>query len=73
MRLGIQDTDWGYVGARLAQEGDVEQAEFLKSFIRECLSWGTKHQVELQLAHVNNLLTPNERATLGMLSYEEGH
>ena len=31
------------MGARLANEGDIEQVAFLKSFIKECLSWET-HQ-----------------------------
>jgi hypothetical protein len=72
MRLGIQNTDWAYVGARLARAGDDEQAEFFKSFVKEAKTWGTQHQVDFQLAAVNHKLTADEREVLGMLSYEEG-
>lgn len=72
MRFGIQkEIDWSYVGAVLANEGDKEQAEFLKAFIKECNSWGIHFQVETQLAHVNLLLTEKERETLSMLSFNE--
>ena len=72
MRCGIQkEIDWKYVGALLAHEGDGNQADFLKGFIKECLSWGTNHQVEVQLAHVNHKLTDEEKDLLGMLSYRE--
>jgi hypothetical protein len=53
MRIGLQDTDWGYVGAKLAQGGDDEQAKFFKGFLKECKSWGTNHQVEFQFANIN--------------------
>jgi hypothetical protein len=44
MRQGIfKEIDWQLMGARLANEGDIEQVAFLKSFIKECLSWET-HQ-----------------------------
>jgi len=72
MRYGLmKDIDWSYVGARLANEGDKEQSEFLKAFIKECNSWGTHFQVQTQLAHVNHLLTDDEKETLSMLSYKE--
>ena len=72
MKFGLKDMDWEYAGALLAHEDDNNQAKFLKSFIKECNSWGTHYQVEMQLAHINHLLTPEERETLSMLSYEEG-
>jgi hypothetical protein len=73
MRLGIfKDIDWPYVGALLANSDDEEQAAFFKGFLKECSSWGTHFQVEQQLAHVNHKLTPEERRTLSMLSYNEG-
>lgn len=62
---------WSYIGAVLANQSDTAQAEFLKGFIKECLTWGTKFQIEQQLAYVNDKLTPEERQLLGMLSYEE--
>ena len=72
MKFGLlKDIDWKYVGALLANQGDVEQVDFLKSFIKECNSWGTKYQVEQQLAAVNLELSSDERETLGMLSYNE--
>jgi len=68
--MGIKkDVDWEYLGAVLAQDGDDNQAAFLKSFLKECKSWGTNHQVELQLACVNRLLTEDEKEALKMLSY----
>ena len=72
MRLGIQkDIDWRYVGALLANEGDVEQIAFLEGFVKECLSWGTKYQVELQLASVNHGLSDEYKDILSMISYKE--
>jgi len=72
MRLGLQDVEWEYVGAKLAQDDDEAQAKFFKSFIKECLSWGTQYQVELQLAMVNDKLTADEKNVIGMLGYEGG-
>ena len=73
MKKGLMtEIDWAYIGASLAQEGDDNQAKFLKAFVKECKSWGTNYQVELQLAGVNHLLTDEEKETLSMLSYKEG-
>jgi len=72
MKFGLKDMDWEYAGALLARSGDDDQAKFLKAFIKECNSWGTHYQVEMQLAFVNGKLTSEERETLGMLSYNEG-
>ena len=70
MKHGIMtEIDWKYIGAGLANEGDIEQTDFLKAFIKECNSWGTRIQVEQQLACVNRKLTEEERETLSMLSY----
>ena len=72
MKLGlVKEIDWEYIGAILAQSDDNKQAEFFKAFIKECNSWGTRLQVESQLACVNLKLTKEERETLSMLSYEE--
>ena len=71
MKMGIMnDVDFEYVGALLAQAGDDEQAKFLKAFVKECNSWGTRYQVEMQLAGVNLLLTNDEKKTLSMLGYK---
>ena len=73
MKKGLMtEIDWGYIGALLAQEGDDMQSEFFKAFVKECKSWGTNYQVELQLAGVNQLLTDEEKEALAMLSYKEG-
>ena len=69
MRMGIRkEIDWEYVGALLAQEGSNEQVKFFRAFVKECNSWGTRLQVETQLAAVNIELTNDERKTLKMLS-----
>ena len=70
MRIGLQKPDWSYIGAVLARGGDDEQVEFFKAFLKECRSWGTEQQVEMQLAGVNQKLTDDERDALGMLSYK---
>ena len=67
MKLGIRDVDWKYVGALLARSGDDEQIQFFKAFIKECNSWGTKHQVEFQLSGIRLKLTSEEKETLSML------
>ncbi len=73
MRLGLeQEQNWPYVGALLAQSDDHAQIAFFKAFVKECKSWGTSYQVEMQLAFVNDKLTPDERETLSMLSYKGG-
>lgn len=72
MRLGIlKDIDWDYVGALLARSDDNEQSKFFKSFVKECLTWGTHHQVEMQLAYVNSKLSDDEIDVLGMITYKK--
>jgi len=71
MKFGLKDMDWEYAGALLANGDADDQAKFLKSFIKECNSWGTRLQVERQLSCVNRKLTSEECETLGMLSYNE--
>jgi len=72
MRLGIRkDIDWEYLGAVLAQSDSCDQAVFFKSFVKECLSWGTRLQVETQLSCVNKELTNEERGVLGMIGYSD--
>jgi hypothetical protein len=68
--MGIRkDVDWEYLGALLAQGGDDEQVLFFKAFVKECNSWGTQHQVDIQLAGVNQLLSKEEKKTLSMIGY----
>ena len=71
MKMGLVDVDWSYVGARLAQSDSNEQVAFLKAFVKECKTWGTEYQVQVQFAHVNGELTDNEIETLSMLTYKE--
>lgn len=70
MKLGIRDVDWDYVGALLAQETNDNQADFFKAFVKECKTWGTNYQIEMQLATVNDKLTTEEKQILGMIGYE---
>ena len=72
MKQGITtDIDWKYIGASLARESDNEQIDFFKSFVKECLSWGTAYQVEQQLCFINRKLTSDEIDTLAMITYKE--
>lgn len=71
VRIGLQEPDWEYIGAVLSREDCETQAMFFKSFVRECLSWGTTYQVSLQLAYVNGRLSDKEKETLEMLSYRK--
>ena len=71
MKYGLVEVDWAYVGAKLSQESDDEQIKFFKSFVKECLEWGTKYEVEQQLAFVNSGLDKSERKILSMLGYDE--
>ena len=59
------------VGAMLAQEGDVEQTHFFKSFVKECLTFGTRHQAEVQLATINTELTADEIDLLSMITFKD--
>lgn len=72
MRQGLVN-DWPYVGACLANSDSKEQVEFFKAFIKECLSWGTRYQIEQQIAHINLDLTPDERRVLAMLGFDENN
>lgn len=70
MKHGLQDIDWAYVGAALANEGDDNQSIFFKAFVKECQAWGTAFQFETQMAFINGRLTTKEREVLAMLGYE---
>lgn len=72
MRLGLlKEIDWDYVGAILAHSDDDAQAAFLKAFVKECLSWGTKYQVQVQMSCINSKLTEKEIDVLSMITYKE--
>ena len=65
--------DWKLAGAMLANADDNDQAEFFKTFVNECLSWGTFHQAQIQLANVNQKLDERDRRLLSMLSSGDGN
>lgn len=69
-RIGLNPVDWKHVGAVLANSGSDEQLDFFRSFIKETQSWGTKHQIHMQLAEVNKDLTEEERDIISMLGYQ---
>jgi len=71
MKFGIKEIDWKQVGAQLAEENDKEQADFFKSFVKECLTWGTRYQIEMQLIEISNKLTSEEKQILSIISDEE--
>lgn len=71
MKQGLINIEWDIAGALLAQSDDNDQAKFIKAFLRECSTWGSRLQVEKQLAAVNHLLTDDEKEALAMLSFKE--
>lgn len=71
MKIGLQEIDWEYIASVLAHEGDDKQIPFFKAFVKECLSWGTRYQVGIQLANINSGLSKEEREILSIISYEE--
>ena len=71
MRFGLKDMDWEYVGSLFAHKDAKNQAKFFKAFLKECKTWGTHWQIEMQLAYINKLLTPEEREDLSMISYNK--
>jgi len=71
MKIGLQDPDWKYIGAVLAQGDDNMQVDFFKSFVKELKSWGTSIQGESQLAAINIRLTDEEKDVLSMISYKD--
>ena len=71
MKKGVVSLDWEYLGALLAQSSDDEQAVFVKSFIKECKTWGTNYQVQQQITCINQKLTKDEKEIMSMLGYDE--
>jgi len=70
MKLGLQDTAWEYIGAKLAQEDSIAQVKFFKAFVAEMQTWGTSYQMQMQLAYVNGELSEEEKEVLSMLGYQ---
>ena len=71
MGKGVVSLDWEYLGALLAQSDGDNQAVFVKSFIKECKSWGTNFQVQQQLGYINQKLTKDEKEVMSMWGYDE--
>lgn len=70
MKRGIMtEIDWKYVASILANEGDDVQSDFFKSFVAECNTWGTVHQVQMQMTNINAKLSDDEKETLSMIVY----
>jgi len=70
MKLGIiNEIDWKYVGALLANEDEEKQINFFKSFVSECKSWGTTYQIGIQLAEICQKLTNEEKEILSQITY----
>lgn len=73
MRHGIaMPVDWKYLGAVLANEGSVAQVDFFKSFLDEMRSWGTNHQIELQLISIAKELSGADRGLLSLFCDQHG-
>ena len=73
MKHGIRtSTDWALVGAELAKEDDHAQVEFFKSFLKECRTFGTDHQTDMQLMSINEKLTEDEKEMMQTIGYVEG-
>ena len=70
MRIGVQNTDWEYIGAKLATETDEDQAKFFRGFVKEAKTFGSHYQTEMQMMSINKLLTSEEREVLGAISHE---
>ena len=72
MRAGIRTSiDWSLVGAELAQDDDCAQVEFFKAFLKECQTYGTRHQTEMQLMSINQKLTDEEKELIATIAYKE--
>lgn len=69
MKYGMQDIDWEYIGAALANEGSDQQIKFFEAFVKEMNKWGTSLQVEKQLCFINLGLSSASRETLSMITY----
>lgn len=65
MRIGLQNTDWGYIGAKLAQADDNDQAEFFKALAAEFKTYDTSYQIGMQMASIRAKM---DEASLEVLS-----
>ena len=72
MRKGIAPLDWALIGAMLANLGEIEQTEFFTSFLNEMRSWGTNHQIQLQLIAIAKNLSGADRGLLRIFCDQHG-
>ena len=71
VKRGIRTSiDWSLVGAELAQDDDCAQVEFFKAFLKECQTYGTRHQTEMQLITISNQLTDEEKDLVQTIGYK---
>ena len=45
--------NWDYMGAKLANLDDEEQAKFFIGFAKELDSWDTHYRKEMQMVHIS--------------------
>jgi hypothetical protein len=71
IRKGLILSDsWPQLGALLATQSDEDQAAFLKAFVKECHSWETNRQAEMQMVYISKHLTDEEKDLLSGISYK---
>lgn len=61
--------DWKLLGALLANEDEITQADFFKALVKEMDNWGTTFQKQSQLVWVNQRLTDKEKDILSCLGH----
>lgn len=49
----------------------INKQLFFKSFVKECKSWGTHYQIEMQLLGISAELTGEEKEILSTITYKE--
>jgi hypothetical protein len=69
-RIGDHSTTLQEQGRALARRQDDKQAEFLRAFLQEMLSWGN-FEAQMQLHYVNKHLTDEERELVSCLGMTE--
>ena len=69
MRRGLLNISWAQLGAELANSNDDDQSEFFKGFVKECMSWETRHQAEMQMCSIASRLSDDEKEFLSSISY----
>lgn len=60
----ITQINWELVGAQLANEDAEIQAKALNAMAKEMLSWGTRHQAEMQVTAIQENMTEEAKELL---------